>query len=470
VPINFANNAETKQSFIYWAVIILLIIGALMGGGARSDIQSLVILRPVTVAFLAFGLWHLRIEDIRANRFLFIVAGLIFALPLVQLIPLPSALNGLLAEHALIGEINLAAELGSPARPISLVSHATWNAWFSLFGPLAILVLSVQLAPDKVARLLPALIIIGIASAFLGIFQLLGPTESALYLYRITNFGKSVGLFSNRNHHAVMLVCLLPMLAVYAATLGASGLRRGKTNWRPLQALLLAGLVLPLILLTGSRSGLLVVSVGLVAAWACMRGPQAGLAVLQDPKHSQRLIIAVGLIAILLCTATLFTAQSSAIARLVESDTNTEFRYQMWQPIAQQAIQYLPFGSGLGSFVEAFQIVEPDKMLTPTYVNHAHNDWLETVMTTGIFGLVLIGVAVGAWSIAARKLAFQSAPRSTVVRTGQLGCFLVLILALASITDYPLRVPSIAFSFVIAVVWIRNGLIKSSAIDHAVEK
>jgi O-antigen ligase len=129
----------------------------------------------------------------------------------------------------------------------------------------------------------------------------------------------------------------------------------------------------------------------------------------------------------------------------------------MWVPIAGQALRYLPFGSGLGSFVEAFQIAEPDNLLTPTYVNHAHNDWLEIVMTAGLLGVILLSVAVLAWMSAARPLLLRSGQRGLVMRTGQLGCSITLILALASVGDYPLRVPYVMLVFVVSTIWIANA-------------
>lgn len=467
--LNFAQQAGTKPQLIYLSLIMMLVVGALTGGGARADIQSLLLLRPLTIVACGIGLWHLRTAHIRQNQFLFVMAALIFILPLIQLIPLPTALSGMLAENRLIHEIETAAGIRASTRPISLVPHGTWNAWYSLFGPLAILLLAVQLPADKTARLIPVILAIGVASGLLGVLQLLGPADSALYLYRITNFGKSVGLFANRNHHAVMLVCLLPMFAVYAARFGPGGMRRGKTNWRPLIALVACVLVLPAVLLTGSRGGLLTIPIGLFGAYFCFFRPQTGMVLYSDAKLSRKLILGLGLSTLALCVATLWTSQSSAITRLAESDSSSEFRYQMWQPIMQQAWQYLPFGSGLGSFVEAFQIAEPNEMLTPTYVNHAHNDWLELAMTAGIFGILLLAASIIAWLRSARLLISQSEDRSEVFRAGQAGAFILLILAMASIADYPLRVPSIAFLAVIATVWVANAVKQSSPEKHAGE-
>jgi O-antigen ligase len=451
------HTAEAKDQVIFWSIIILFSLTALMGGGARADIQSLMVLRPLSVFFLIFGLWHLTIDHLRSHVFLFGMAAAIFLLPLFQLVPMPSFLHGMLAENVLVSEINAATQIGDVTRPISLFPTGTWNAWFSLIGPLAILILGVQLSAERAVRLLPVLIIIGIAGAFLGLFQYIGPAESSLYLYRITNFGQSVGLYSNRNHHAVMMVCVLPMLAVFAATWGVAGMRRGKTNIRPVLALVLAAIILPLILLTGSRSGLILIVFGLIGAWLCCRSPEPGIVLSNNAKQQRALLLALGLGTAVLCAATLWTAQSSAIARLTQSEASTEFRYQMWAPIASQALQYLPFGSGLGSFVEVFQIAEPDKLLTPTYVNHAHNDWLEVAMTAGLIGIVLLSIAALAWISAARQLLLRSREHHLVVRTGQLGCSIILILALASVGDYPLRVPYAMLVFVIATIWIANA-------------
>ncbi len=449
---------ELNDRMIFWSIIALFSITALMGGGARADIQSLMFLRPISIFFLAFGLWHLTVDHIRANRFLFIMSAAIFSLPLLQLIPMPVFLHGILAENALVTQINAQAGLGAVARPMSLFPTGTWNAWFSLCGPLAMIVLGVQLTPERAARLLPLLIIIGSAGGLLGLFQYIGPSESPLYLYRITNFGQSVGLYSNRNHHAVMLVCLLPMLAVYAATHGAAGFRRGKTNSRPVGALLLAAVTLPLILLSGSRAGLILIAFGLSGAWLCYRMPEAGVTFLADAKRRRMIFAVLGLVTIIFCAATLWTSQSSAIARLSQSDTANEFRYQIWSPILEQAMQYLPFGSGLGSFVEVFQIAEPDTLLTPTYVNHAHNDWLETVMTTGLLGVILLSLTIIAWFRSARQLLFRNCERNVTMRIGQLGCVVILILGLASVGDYPLRVPYIMLVFAISAIWVANAV------------
>ena len=102
-----------------------------------------------------------------------------------------------------------------------------------------------------------------------------------------------------------------------------------------------------------------------------------------------------------------------------------------------------PVGSGIGSFVEAYQIDESFESLTDTYANHAHNDWLEVYMTGGLIGLMIIGIAVIAWMRIAFAI-WKSPRRHTRDEIfARLGSLIVLIMALGSIGDYPLRVPSL---------------------------
>ena len=97
---------------------------------------------------------------------------------------------------------------------------------------------------------------------------------------------------------------------------------------------------------------------------------------------------------------------------------------------------------------------EPRSILDTTYVNHAHNDFLEVLLTAGLPALVLLAAALVLWLVATRRAFSRSAPRSNDMVYARLGAVLVVLLALASVSDYPLRVPSLACFFVIAAVWL----------------
>ena len=192
----------------YWALVVFLILTFLTGGGSRADIQSLIILRPAAVIFCGVGLWSLKWAHVKANRFFFGMTAAIFALVIGHLIPLPPSIWGSLPGRELISEIDKAAELGEVWRPVSMVPSATWNAFYSLFVPLAVLSLGVQLSREERFKLLPIVIGLGLISGLVGLLQVIGDPSGPLYLYMVTNNGSAAGLFANRNHQAILLAML----------------------------------------------------------------------------------------------------------------------------------------------------------------------------------------------------------------------------------------------------------------------
>ena len=57
----------------------------------------------------------------------------------------------------------------------------------------------------------------------------------------------------------------------------------------------------------------------------------------------------------------------------------------------------------MGAFEKVFQANEPDALLGPVFLNHAHNDWLEAVITGGLPAAALLVIAVGGTLYAALR-------------------------------------------------------------------
>jgi O-antigen ligase len=435
----------------YWALVAFLILTFLTGGASRADVQSLIILRPAAVIFCGIGLWSLKWEHVKAYRFLFGMAAAIFALVLIHLIPLPPSIWGALPGREIISEIDKVAELGTVWRPISMVPSSTWNAFYSLFVPLAVLLLGAQLSREERFKLLPWVLGLGLLSGFWGILQVVGDPQGPLYLYNVTNNGAAVGLFSNRNHQAILLASLFPMLAVYASTSARSEEQLGLRLWLASGA----GVVLvPLLLVTGSRAGLILGVVGLLSIPLVYRKPTSLTPKKRktrrfDPRHA---LAAFGVLC--LGALTIIMSRAEAFQRLFAAGQGEDERFKVWVPIAQMAWKYFPFGSGIGSFIEVYQIDEPYELLSPEYYNHAHNDWLEVYLTGGLPALALLGLAVFAWSQTGRKSIRVPLWEGRAVAFARLGALTMLILALGSIGDYPLRAPSLACVFVVAALWL----------------
>ena len=86
-------------------------------------------------------------------------------------------------------------------------------------------------------------------------------------------------------------------------------------------------------------------------------------------------------------------------------------------------------------------------------MNHAHNDWLELILTGGLPALALLIVAITAFCLRARQLSARRLDHFAEVRLAWLGMVLIGLAAVASLGDYPLRVPSLSCFFVVAVLW-----------------
>jgi len=213
-------------------------------------------------------------------------------------------------------------------------------------------------------------------------------------------------------------------------------------------------LVVPLLLMTGSRAGLALGVLGLLSIPLIYVRPTVGR-VRRRQAANHYLSYALGGAAVAgLGLLTFVLARVSVFDRLFAQDPTDDLRWQIWGPIFKLSGQYFPFGSGVGSFVEVFEMDEPRNILDTTYVNHAHNDFLEVLLTAGLPAALLLLAALVLWVIATRRAFAPAVSKTKDIIYARLGAVLILMLAVASASDYPLRVPSLACFFVIAAVWL----------------
>lgn len=459
--------AAASHSRAFLALSVLLVLVFATGGASRADVASLPVLRPAATAMLFVGLYWLKAEHVRRHRFLLAWGGGAALLVLLQLVPLPPHLWQSLPGRGLIAEIDRAIGLGEVWRPLTMTPAATRNALWSLMPPLACLVLAVQLESSEHKKVLNLVLGLGLTSAVMGMLQLLGDPYGPLYFYAVTGNGDAVGLYANRNHQALLLATLLPMLAAWALMRNEG---RDLARMRAMCAIGAGAFVVPLLLITGSRAGLFMGLTGLVLSGAIvvegLRGrterssfsTPAGTA----PHKERRRIGAPALLALLLggavilVAATVALSRDLAVERLLERDIAEDARAKALPVVLEITQHHMLIGSGLGSFEQVYQVHEPDGLLGPTYMNHAHNDWLELVQTGGIPALLLL-VAALAWAAGQiAKHVWSSQVPGDLRRLGQAGASFLLLAGMGSIGDYPLRTPSLACMTIIALIWIGN--------------
>lgn len=443
-----------------WVTVFFLAAVFLMGGGARDDIQSLVILRPLAVVILGMAIWRMSYEQIAPIRVPLLLAATVPLLMILQLIPLPPAIWANLAGRDFYAQGALIAGIEQPWRPVSLVPYRTWNSLFACLVPLAAILLVGRLSREHRFILLPILIGFGLLSGIVGLVQISGPKNGLFYLYEITNNGSAVGLFANRNHQAALLACMFPMLSVYAS----SDRKSSEKIIRPAMCGAAALFILPLILVTGSRAGLVLGLVGLLAAALLYRRPRSFHPKGRSHQRVGIRYVAGAFIVLMLGGMTAFLSRAQAIERLLIKDGAEELRIQLLGPVWEMIRSYFPFGIGFGAFPDVYKVHEPFSLLSTAYVNHAHNDLLEFVLEGGLLSAVILLAGMTAWVIGVSRLRISSGEMTRTILLGRLGAVIIMILGIASIVDYPLRVPALSVLFAIAMIWMAFGV--RSSISH----
>jgi O-antigen ligase len=283
---------------------------------------------------------------------------------------------------------------------------------------------------DEKQRTRLAWIFLGLvfASVLLGAAQLLSGS-TALYPWRTTAAGNFAGFMANRNHLATVLLVSLPFAAVCAT------LARNKygphTHWITASGF---ALILIAIAATKSRFGI-ILAVPTLFASLLIGWMGTGRRV---PSFRLLIFGAAGCVLSVVVVA----VASGAILDRFDSSTTEDERFERWPYVLEAAGNYLPVGSGLGSFDPVFRSVEPLNDLGPKFFNQAHNEYLELWLETGWIGLVLASLA-WLWWARRSKLVWEGrpSPDALIRRAASVAVAVVFI---HSAVDYPLRTEAIA--------------------------
>lgn len=416
-----------------------LLFALLVGGASRGEVVAPDLVVLASVPLLGWGIWRLRkARPEGLERWGFLLLAGCFLLGLFQLIPLPPGLWSALPGHSRISADLAAAGIDRGWAPISLTPTQTAAALLNLLPAAAVFLASRTLDAQGRRWSVLVLMLVAVASAVVGLLQVLGGPTSPLRFYEVTNPEPAVGFFANRNHLASLFAVVIPF--AIAEALGA--LRRGRSAPSPLRSLLMAALVVLCIAgvaLTQSRAGVILVGLGVLGGFAM--AIRSGLA-----KGREKLALAgLGLAALagVLAAPLVF---GGAFDRM-ETGLTGELRLLAAGATAKAIVDYLPFGSGLGSFVPVYMMYEHPAVMQNTYLNHAHNDWLELLLEGG---LLAAGLMLGflAWLAFAARAAWRAEGSSgPIARAAGLAIALLLVHSLA---DYPLRTPAMLCVFALA--------------------
>lgn len=402
---------------------VLLVVAVCFGGGGSGAGAANLIVQLAALAALAFHRRAVSQLFMQAPRGFVVVLAVTVLLPMMQCIPLPPAVwQQLPGRDLAVQSLTLVGQQDS-WMPFSLNVRRTFIAFLALMPPLAMLTLTWSASDTDRRALLTILVGCGAVGIILGTQQLAsGNREFMLYAEAIGSPDLH-GTFANRNSAGlfadVSLCALIGLL------------------WQPRHNLLhlgvgvAVGILLGLgLFLTRSRSAmtLVIIPVAMLIAYLwSSRGELLG--------RRSRLIALITTIAVIVVSAGLVTNNARIQHSLSRFETLQDVRPLIWQDTELSIARFWPVGSGIGTFDEVFQLDETLENLSPGRAARAHNEFLETMLESGVLGLVL----VCCWTLVIVLKAWRCVRYATDRGSRIAALAVFILLAFQSILDYPLR-------------------------------
>lgn len=440
-----------------------------LGGATHSGFLSDAVLQLIAAPLLVVLGMRAASNGMSRNAALVVFAALlVLAVGAMQLVPLPPAVWVQLPGRAALAQIQDALPTAGAWRPASLTPEQTRLALLSGLPPLAVLIGTLQLDHHERRRSSVVIIVVGLASALLGIVQALLDPAGPFHLFGSLNGDGAVGFFANRNHFAALLYCAVPLSAAWAIDNSRSGphsVRPGRDDKRlaaPVASVASICVLAAVQPLAQSRAGIALMMAAVAGAAAMVllaRGRQS------DKKEMLPLLLTLGALMVI-------GAQAASYVLLQRSggDPLADARLTFARNTVRLALDYMPFGAGLGSFVPVYARHEPmADALANTFANHAHNDFLELWLEIGVFALAsvtlyLAWLARQAWRV---WLMPERHVRDIDRSLARAATLVVALLLAHSLVDYPLRTSAMMCVF----AWATAMLVapQAAASQHRTE-
>lgn len=382
---------------VQFPLLVLFLIAVWLGGGATEDSRSvdewlsLIALLPLGTSLLILCAEFPRDRLIRAG---IVIAALIALVPCLQLLPIPESLwNAIPARKALLSDLHTIGVETVDWR-WSLTPAATEHALWSLLPALAVFLAVFTLDAKQRRRLLQVLVVLLGCNVLFAFFQAGLPADSALRIYPSVASGFG-GLLVNTNHQGT--ACIIGM--VLSVGLGREAwLRSQRGEISPqrvwLYAIAAVGFLL-MIPLSTSRAAMVIAlpSLALVALLTGLVRPKR-----RGRQGQPARMFVVALIGVLVLIGVYAALGWMAV------DLAEEKRHVFALATLKLGMTHAPLGGGFGSFVPLFAAAAPPDAIGSFYVNHAHNEYVQWWLESGVFGVLVLASALALLGVALRKL------------------------------------------------------------------
>lgn len=411
------------------------LFACLVLGGSAQGIWQNTLLQLVGVAIIAWAALDGGEQQIATPAAqLLLMAILTISVVGLQMIPLPAAIWTHFGPRQAIANGFRVLGMQPPPEPLSLAPAAGLNSLLGIIPPVALFSAMVRLRAYRPQWLAIALVAGTLAGIALGALQVASSASelSSWYLYSETNEGRAVGFFANADHMATLLVVTIPFLAAIVASARNASMQRYSAI-----VAVVAGFAIVVVVglaLNGSIAGY-GLALPVIAASSL---------ILLSPSSRFRLGI-VGLAALLvLGSIAALETTSIGSGKLGEHAVNAaRSRTEILGTTSRAIRDFLPVGSGLGSFPRVYPLYEPAAQVTTEYVVHAHNDYAEVALELGLAGIVLMLLFLAWWSGAVWR-AWRDPRAGPFALASAIASAAVLV---HSVVDFPLRTAAISACF-----------------------
>lgn len=433
VPLPWASHVPWAESLLIVAVFALLAIWLILAASGVVDLDG----RRSGRLFWPMLVWLIWIG--------WITHQIIFLDPMVLAANSVQALN--------LRQLVMEAGLNAPS-VISISKGATVDALLltlSYFGLYWLVILTCWRQPERLRMVLVALVLSGMTQALYGSLMTLSGIEYGFLAKKIYYTGFATGTFVNRNH----LAGYLELTASAGVGLILADLLPGRksSTWQQrisdLITLLFSnkfrvriaiGIMAIGIVLTRSRMGNTAFFTSL-----CICG--FGYVLLRE---RQLAIKATLLFASLLLIDVLIVSNwfglSKVVDRIEKTEISTESRTQLNDELQPVVVAYTLTGSGLGTFALAYAPFRSADMRS--YMDHAHNDYLEFIIETGLPGFFILLAFAGSHALHALHVIVRRRNRLPAAV-----CFSALMALVAyaihATVEFNLQIPANAATFVV---------------------
>ena len=330
-------------------------------------------------------------------------------------------------------------------RSVSLypfATEATILKWMAQFGVFFLVAQNVK-SSASVKRMATAILVIGVIEAGLGSY---GYFAKKFYHSQLSTVNASVlvasGSFINRNHYASFLGLIIPFGIGYLATYFPFERFRNRGFQSAVREFIRSG--------AARKSGIIVLALFFIGAGQILSFSRAGLFSL-----FMSLLVMLGLV--VMRTRFQFALGSFFFIFLLTvlwlwisplaggADLEVNLRWKVWN-LSWNVIKDFPlWGTGAGTFQHIFRHYASNDLNQAVLFDHAHNDYLEVLLETGVIGFVLLAMAfILFWRIVLQHWR-KSHAELKFLALGGLGSFTYL--AIHSLADFSFHIPANALLF-----------------------